>query len=500
MLQQLRSCFVIASILLVIVPVSGNSVESADSSVHITSQLTDGMWVNESLEISGSTSLNPQTADWVLYDVTNPYVEWPIIKSGDYFTSVTPIDEGLWEWDLIIDIEGLNCTCWLEIGQPNGLSKEFLNRIIFAGSGPHNPVVSPLHSNTIMLQEAVEISAKATLSDSIASDGNLILSWCSSPNGACDGETYSQRVDANWSDDIARFTINASELELEDGIWTFTYLYQDAFLKKSPNVEMTIYVDRSPPISSMISPNESFEGDTIIIDGSGSNDGVWSNNLQYVWYVTKPDGTVYVPSTNTTNSMLNLVLNESGTHVIKLDVIDWVGRMNSTTTEIVVKNLDPVLGMEIDGIEVKNPTSWQFSLGSNVSLKPTIVDSGDNLDSISYSWYVDENLISNSREYSIAELEEGTYDLLLVVVDDDGASDSYEIEIIIKSQSDKSSDNQNHGAVVVLIGIIIFSVLMFGRIRDKKSVVKSLPKWNDKIDRNDSDSDDVQEIEDGLWD
>ena len=84
MLQQLRSCFVIASVLLVIVPVTGNSVESADSSVHITSQLSDGMWVNESLEISGSTSLNPQTADWVLYDVTNPYIEWPILRSGEF--------------------------------------------------------------------------------------------------------------------------------------------------------------------------------------------------------------------------------------------------------------------------------------------------------------------------------------------------------------------------------------------------------------------------------
>ena len=82
---------------------------------------------------------------------------------------------------------------------------------------------------------------------------------------------------------MATFTINATELGLSDGVWTFNYSYQDVFLKVSPEITMTVYVDRNPPISSLISPNESLEGEQIIIDGSGSNDGVWSNNLQYVW-------------------------------------------------------------------------------------------------------------------------------------------------------------------------------------------------------------------------
>ena len=92
---------------------------------------------------------------------------------------MTPIEEGLWNWSLVIDVQGLNCTCWLEIGQPNGLGKEFLNRIIFIGTGPHSPVISPLHDRFIILDEPVEIDAQAILSDSNVSDGNLILNWCS---------------------------------------------------------------------------------------------------------------------------------------------------------------------------------------------------------------------------------------------------------------------------------------------------------------------------------
>ena len=47
--------------------------------------------------------------DWVLYDVTDPYIEWPILVSGDFFTTVTPIDEGLWVWSLVVDVSGINC-------------------------------------------------------------------------------------------------------------------------------------------------------------------------------------------------------------------------------------------------------------------------------------------------------------------------------------------------------------------------------------------------------
>ena len=173
---------------------------------------------------------------------------------GDFFTTVTPIDEGLWNWTLVIDVQGLNCTCWLEIGQPNGLGKEFLNRIIFIGAGPHNPVISPNHDSTIMLDEPVEISATATLSDSIPSDGSIIMNWCSSPNGACDGESFSEIMQVDWNENIASFTLNATDMDLDDGVWTFTYSYQDIFLRESPSIEITVYVDRNAPVSSMISP------------------------------------------------------------------------------------------------------------------------------------------------------------------------------------------------------------------------------------------------------
>ena len=500
MQKQLKSCFVIASVLLVLVPVSANDIGSTESSGLLTSESIDGLWVNNTLEITGSTNLNPQTADWVLYDVTNPYIEWPILRMGDFFTTVTPIEEGLWNWTLIIDIQGLNCTCWLEIGQPNGLGKEFLNRIIFIGEGPHNPVISPNHDSTIMLDSPVEISATAILSDSLPSDGNIIMNWCSSPNGACDGESFSEIMQIEWNENVASFTLNATDMGLDDGVWSFTYSYQDTFLRQSPSIEVTVYVDRNAPVSSMITPGESNEGDTILIDGSGSSDGVWTDNLQYVWYVTKPDGSVFVPTTSEDNGILEIMLNESGLHTIRLDVIDWVGRMNSSTTQINVINSVPVLGMGIEGTDVIDPNSWKFTLGDNISLKPNITDSGDAVEDFTFSWYLDSKLVSNSQDFSIAELDEGTYSLSLIVTDDDGANDSYELEIMIESDNEKVNNNWNYGSIVVLLGLIGFSILMFSRMKSKDLESKSLPKWNETVTNTDQDVKQVDSHESELWD
>ena len=79
-------------------------------------------------------------------------------------------------------------------------------------------------------------------------------------------------------------------MDLDDGLEFYLSLSGCVF-EESPDIDITVYVDKTA-VSSMISPSESNEGDSILIDGSGSSDGVWTNNLQYVWYVTKPDGSI----------------------------------------------------------------------------------------------------------------------------------------------------------------------------------------------------------------
>ena len=478
MSQYSKSILIVTSLLLLTIPLTPSTSASDDIGPKLTSPTKDGIWINNTLVINGSTTLPPQSADWVLYDVTNPYVEWPILASGEYFTSVTPVDDGLWIWSLTIDVMGQNCTCWLEVGQTDGLGKEFLNRIIFIGEGPHNPVISPNHETNIIIDGEYTLSSRAVLADSQANDSKLILNWCLAPNGACDGTIYDAEANVSWNDDIGTFTINANDLGLDDGVWKFTYYLQDTFLRTSPEIEMTVFVDQTDPSSVMISPATALEGETIVIDGTGSTDGVWSNNLQSIWYITDPDGVTYVPTSNTTEELLNIALSKSGNYTIRLDVIDWVGRMSSSNSTIFVTNVAPVIDLQLEGSSISNPETWQFMQGDELELVANTIETGDDSESLSYSWYLDGELVSSSINLTLQSMDVGDYDLLLVVVDNDGAQDTHEIRLIVNEEAKIESSNFNIAAVFMLIGIVVFSVIMFRRMRMTENEISVLPKWD----------------------
>ncbi|MBT4067058.1 MAG: hypothetical protein HOE76_07565, partial [Euryarchaeota archaeon] len=307
MKQISKTSILLASLLLLTIPAPlGEAVSTG--SAELISSLEDGVWVNETLVINGSTTITAQDANWILYDVTDPYSDWDILRSGEYFSEVIPLEDNLWNWSITIDVQGLNCTCWLEVSQPLGLQKAFLNRIIFIGEGPHSPVLSPQHDATVIVDEPVLLSAHGILADSNNSDSKLFLTWCLAPHGACEGESYTSEVNTTWNGNLGVFTLDASELNLSDGIWEFTYYLQDLYLRISPSVKVVVYVDQTDPEAVLIAPLQALEGDSVIIDGSGSRDGVWGGSLQAMWYVTQPDGILRVAEQSETSGMVFTLL------------------------------------------------------------------------------------------------------------------------------------------------------------------------------------------------
>ena len=181
----------------------------------------------------------------------------------------------------------------------DGQGKEILNRIIFIGEGPHNPVISSLDGNSILIDVLNNYHLKQFYLILYQLTANLILTGCQAPNGACVGDSFTKPVIVEWDSNIATFSINASDLGLTDGIWKFNYVLQDAYLRTSPPVEITVYVDQSDPVSSLICPENTEEGSDLLIDGSGSTDTHGPDNIQFIWYITSPDDSVYSPTSLT---------------------------------------------------------------------------------------------------------------------------------------------------------------------------------------------------------
>ena len=76
--QYSKSYIILTSILLMSLPINSSSVDS-EVGHKLTSPVENGVWVNNTLEVNGSTTLPPQDADWALYDVTDPNIESSIL-------------------------------------------------------------------------------------------------------------------------------------------------------------------------------------------------------------------------------------------------------------------------------------------------------------------------------------------------------------------------------------------------------------------------------------
>ena len=310
---------------------------------------------------------------------------------------------------------------------------------------------------------------------------------------------FDSEVNVSWENDIGTFSINVSSLGLDDGVWKFTYYLQDVYLRTSAEIEMTVFVDQTNPTSVLICPENALEGEMIVIDGSGSTDGVWSNNLQSIWYVTDPDGITYLPTSNTTDEMLNIALSKSGNYTVRLDVIDWVGRMSSSNTTILVSNVAPIIDLQLEGSSVKNPNSWQFLQDESLELVAAAIETGDDSNSLIYSWYLNDELISTSVNLSLSDLDVGVHNLRLVVTDNDGAEDSHEIEVTVNAQSKSESSNFNITAVLVLVGIIGFSIMIFRRMRMSENEASVLPKWDSNHKSNSANKGTERVSENDMW-
>ena len=499
-----KSSITLVSILLLSMCLNTGSSLSTSIPGDLSSTFDDGEWINGTLVVNGTTTLEPQNANWILYDLDDLYGEWSVLRSGEFFSEVTPIDLGVWNWSITIDVQGLECTCWLEVSQPDGLQRAILNRIVFIGDGPHDPILSPKHDSSIVLDEPVMISTLGLTADGVLAESNIILSWCHAPNGACDGELLSAEVNATWNlqngENIGSFLIDADELGLHDGTWELTYVLQDSFLRTSPHVSVRVFVDQTNPQSILISPNNASEGDIIIIDGSDSWDGVWSSNLQAVWYIHHPDGTMRVAEQSETNGLV-LTLNptQSGDYSVQLDVIDMVGRMSSSQVTIEVENIEPILEVSIDGVEKSSPNSINLAEEEKLIVSAIAHETGSDEESLLYEWYINDEFVSNDEMIEISNLGVGTHELRLVITDDNGATDSHEMDLIVNSNSETEDKKINVWAILLIVAILVGIVLFAKRIRLSENESSSMPRWNKSSETGTSDNTDSGLPESELW-
>jgi hypothetical protein len=144
---------------------------------------------------------------------------------------------------------------------------------------------------------------------------------------------------------------------------------------------------------------------------------------------------------------------------------------------VVVENTPPVIA--IDSTE-EVVTDMIFDIANDWYLDASgSVDTTNDQGNLIFQWYLDESLIYSGNNLSHSVLSQlGSYELKLIVTDDDGDSDEYLLSLTLKQYSETNEDASFSPIIVGSISFIVIIILISLIFTVKKSNGDfKLPKW-----------------------
>ena len=142
-----------------------------------------------------------------------------------------------------------------------------------------------------------------------------------------------------------------------------------------------------------------------------------------------------------------------------------------------VENTPPVIA--IDSTE-EIATDMSFDIANDWYLDASgSVDTANDQVNLIFQWYLDESLIYSGNNLSQSVLSQpGSYELKLIVTDDDGDSDEYLLSLTLKQYSETNEDASFSPIIVGSISFIVILILISLIFTVKKSNGDfKLPKW-----------------------
>ncbi len=164
------------------------------------------------------------------------------------------------------------------------------------------------------------------------------------------------------------------------------------------------------PLANAGGPYSGIEGQSITLDGSGSDDSDGSIDL-YEWDINN-DGSYDYSSTSATQ---NHTYAQQGTYTIKLRVTDNLGVTHSTTTTADIADTSPTAGFTGSPTDAISPLQVIFANNSTGYDQP-----------LTYEWDFDNDGATDStaQNPSYTYPDEGTYSVKLTITDSDGSTNT----------------------------------------------------------------------------
>jgi hypothetical protein len=204
------------------------------------------------------------------------------------------------------------------------------------------------------------------------------------------------------------------------------------------------------------------------------------------WTLVEPDGTrrAVAEDEYVSGSIISIHPPYSGVWTVELLVRDTAGWLTVSDSQFTVTNIAPTVKVEIDSFVVA--PNYTVSLGLDEEWELNSSKSGDtsnDADSLSYTWYVNGNtfLAGKSVIDSSMFTEPGTYEVRLVVEDDNGATSETQFSLSIE---DSSASDLKQPSIALVAATVLGSLALGGSLvfvlTRKTAPDTSLPKWEKK--------------------
>ena len=468
-----RIVTVTCTILLVIsMLVSNTSAIPSKGHHHGTEKLTidqpEGQQFIEYLNLTGTSIFPASELSWSISEILPEAVfNQNIINQSNIFEQVI-VEDNVWYWELSIYIGELNCSCEFSIIHQHNDNHHQSNILLYLGESGHFPIIenipsfqSPSANSDVVLNYAVTWPPN----DNNLIDGlNISLfkaEICQYSGEACVSNTISIELPYSvLNDGIYMIQINQEEIQINDGNWLFNIIYQDSYLRTSNLHSKVLTFDSNPPNVTVFGDQNTTEMSqtiySILVD-----DGYDSSSIAITWTLTNPDGNIRAlfGSEIIDDNSAKISFNKSGNWSISVLAIDSLGHYTRISHVVDVENTPPVIS--INSIDEIN-TDMTFDITSDWYLDASnSVDTENDQTELIFLWYIDDSIIYSGKNLSQSVLSKpGSYEIKLIITDDDGDKDEYQLLLTLKQDSQTSEDASFSPVIVGSISFIAILLLM----------------------------------------
>lgn len=497
----------VAGLLTSCIPITNATTVDSEGGFIIIHQSSSGLEAQSLLYLNGTSSIALADVEWHLYDL---FDNTTLALDSGKLSNVNAVSNGVWKWDLELNVSEYDCTCLIVIGEQLEYDSDN-SRVVYLGTSNHFPYIhefgnefqSSERQYYLLSAQDLTVSVPVVLPPHSFNETFVTMHVCSAPSGNCVAEMAS-------FNDFAP-TTNNGELSLDfeldsvqliDGYWLFSMEVTDTLLHTSNTAHFRLLVDRNLPTVVLSSDAQAVEDsssteqpttelpmvdeDEEISFSAVVEDGYIGGENRLTWTLVEPDGTrrAVADSEYVSQSIISIHPPFSGTWAVELLVRDTAGWLTVTETQFLVTNVAPVVKVEIDSFVVA--PNYTITLGSdeiwelNSSMS---TDTTSDAQSLSYTWYVNGNTFLAGKSVLDSEKlsEIGNYEIRLVVEDDNGASSETQFTLILE---ESSADVQNPPRTALIVTSVLVSLLVGGSIAftvsRSNSSDSTLPKWNGK--------------------